>query len=147
MKNSDENIIKIEKENFSDSFLSTLLEIPDYPKQIYIKGKNILDRKNTKFLAIVGSRNHSSYAKMVLEKIISEISGYNIVIISGLALGIDTLAHQFSLQKKMKTIAIPGSGISESVIYPRSNFPLSKQILDANGLILSEFKPDFKATP
>lgn len=145
MKSPDENILKISKENFSDSFLSTLLEIPDCPDRIYLKGKNISDRENTKFLAIVGSRNHSSYAKQALEKIISEISGYNIVIISGLALGIDALAHQFALQKKLTTIAIPASGISDSAIYPRTNFPLSKQILDAGGIILSEFEPDAKA--
>lgn len=146
MNYSDEGIVKIEKQNFSDSFLSSLLEIPDCPKEIYMKGKNITNRENTKFIAIVGSRNHSSYAKDALEKIISEISGYNIVIISGLALGIDALAHQFALQKKMKTIAIPGSGIGESVIYPRSNFPLSKEIVDAGGMLLSEFEPEFKAT-
>jgi len=155
MKKTNENILKIEKESFSDSFLSSLLEIPDCPEKIYIKGKSlclspieyISDRKNTKFLAIVGSRNHSSYAKQALEKIISEIAGYNIVIISGLALGIDSLAHRFALAKKMKTIAIPGSGISENVLYPRSNLPLAKEILDSDGLILSEFEPDFKATP
>lgn len=147
MFKNNENILKIEKKDFKDSFLSALLEIPDCPEQIYIKGKNILERKNTKFLAIVGSRNHSSYAKEALEKIISEISGYNIVIISGLALGIDTLAHRFALSKKMKTISIPGSGISESVIYPKSNLSLSKEILDADGLIFSEFEPNFKATP
>ena len=100
MEISDENILKIKKENFSDSFLSSLLEIPDCPEKVYIKGKNISNRENTKFLAIVGSRNHSSYAKQALEKIISEIAGYNIVIISGLALGIDTLAHRFALAKK-----------------------------------------------
>jgi DNA processing protein len=146
MNIQSENIELIEKSEFNNSFLSSLLEIPDCPEKIYIRGKNI-SREDTKFIAIVGSRKHSSYAKNALEKIISEISGYNIVIISGLALGIDTLAHQFSLQNKMKTIAVPGSGISDSVIYPRSNSHLAKQILDSNGIIISEFDPEFKATP
>jgi DNA processing protein len=141
-----QSIFEIKKESFSESFLSTLLEIPDCPKNIFMKGKNI-DRKNTKFLAVVGSRNHSSYAKMALEKIMSEISGYNIVIISGLAIGIDSLAHEFALKNNLKTIAIPGSGISEKVLYPRSNVNLSKKILDGGGNILSEFEPDSKSMP
>lgn len=142
-----ENISEITKKDFSESFLSSLLEFPDCPKKIYLKGKNNLDRKNTKFLAIVGSRNHSSYAKEALEKIISELSGYNIVIISGLALGIDSIAHNLALKYNLKTVAIPGSGISEKCLYPRSNYSLSQKILDSGGLLLSEFEPDFKATP
>lgn len=145
-KKRQEDLFEIKKENFKESFLSILLEIPDCPEKIFYKGK-IFDRKDTKFLAIVGSRNHSSYAKMALEKIMSEISGYNIVIISGIALGIDTLAHEFSLQNNLKTIAIPGSGISEKVLYPRSNLGLAKKILDNNGVILSEFNPEEKSMP
>jgi len=140
-----ENITETLKKDFSNSFLSSLLEIPDCPDKIFSKGQIIPGRKNTKFLAIVGSRNYSSYAKQALEKIMSEISGYNIVIISGLALGIDALAHQFALAKNLKTIAIPASGVAESAIYPRTNFPLSKEILDKGGMILSEFEPSAKA--
>jgi DNA processing protein len=143
---NSENITEILKEDFSENFLSPLLEIPDCPEKIFLKGK-VFNKKNTKFLTIVGSRNHSSYAKMALEKIISEISGYNIVIISGLALGIDTLAHEFALKNNLKTIAIPGSGIAENFLYPRSNLHLSKKILDSGGNILSEFEPEKKSMP
>jgi DNA processing protein len=144
-----QKIEKIEKENFNQSFLSSLLEIPDCPKEIYFQGKleSFLDRKNTKFVAIVGSRQHSNYGAQALEKIISELSGYNIVIVSGLALGIDSLAHKLALKYNLKTIAVPGSGLAEKVIYPRSNFSLAQNILKKNGLLLSEFEPNFKATP
>ena len=145
-KSNSENIHEVLKEEFSESFLSPLLEIPDCPEKVFIKGK-IINRKNVKFLTIVGSRNHSSYAKMALEKIISEISGYNIIIISGLALGIDTLAHEFALKNNFKTIAIPGSGISEEALYPRSNLHLSKKILDNGGIVMSEFQPEQKSMP
>lgn len=145
MKN-EENILNIKKKEFSETFLEKLLEINDCPKNIYFKGKNF-QKKDTRFLAIVGSRNHSSYAKMALEKLISELAGEDIVIISGLALGIDSLAHQFSLKNNLKTIAVPGSGINENILYPASNRSLAKNILDNNGIIMSEFESDFKATP
>ncbi len=141
-----ESIFSVEKEKFSQSFLKTLLEIPDCPEKIFYKGK-ILPRENFKFLAVVGSRQNSAYGREALEKIISELKGYQIVIISGLALGTDSLAHQLALKYNLKTLAVPGSGISEKVLYPRSNFSLAQKILENDGALLSEFEPDFKATP
>ena len=96
---------------------------------------------------MVGSRNHSNYAKEALEKIISDLQGYNICIISGLALGIDSLAHQLALKNNLKTIAIPGSGIADEALYPHTNLNLAQEILKNDGLILNEFEPLFKATP
>jgi DNA processing protein len=144
-KNSEE-VFEIKKDGFHESFLSPLLEIPDCPEKVFYKGK-ICGRKDTKFLTIVGSRNHSSYGKMALEKIISEISGYNIVIISGLALGIDALAHELALKNNLKTVAVPGSGVFQEAIYPRSNLSLSKKILDGGGVVLSEFEPGARSMP
>ncbi len=137
---------KILKKEFSNSFLKKLLEIEDCPKSLFMIGNNNFNEK-IKFIAIVGSRRHSNYAKEALEKIISELQGYNIVIISGLALGIDSWAHIFAMKYGLKTISVPGSGLNEKVIYPRSNLNLAKKILESNGLLLSEFEENFKATP
>ncbi len=144
--NNGERILKIKQEDFKNNFLKSLLEIPDCPKEIYIQGK-LFKREDFKFLTIIGSRNHSQYAKEALEKIISELSGYNIIIISGLALGIDTWAHKLALKYNLKTIAVPGSGISTESLYPKSNFSLAQDILNNEGVLLSEFEPNFKATP
>lgn len=121
-----------------------ILEIPDKPKELYIEGK--YPDENLKFLAIVGSRKYTSYGKDVCEKIIRELRDYPIVVVSGLALGIDSIAHEEAIKNNIKTVAVPGSGLSEKVLYPRTNFNLSRKILRSNGCLVSEFKPDFRAT-
>ncbi len=132
-----------------------LLEIPDAPKKLYARGT--LPNTDAIFLTVVGSRKYTSYGKDVCEKIISELSISNlstsdvsrlgIVIISGLALGIDAIAHRAALKSGLKTIAIPGSGLNSSVLYPASNHGLANKIVSAGGALLSEFEPDFRATP
>lgn len=127
-----------------ESLPRRILEIPDKPKELYIEGQ--YPDENLKFLAIVGSRKYTSYGKDVCEKIIRELRDYPIVVVSGLALGIDSIAHEEAIKNNIKTVAVPGSGLSEKVLYPRTNFNLSRKILRSNGCLVSEFKPDFKAT-
>lgn len=135
-------IFELEKNNFPP----LLLEIPDLPEKLYYRG-TLPYFENNKFLAVVGSRKYSEYGKTVCEKLISGLSGYNIIIISGLALGIDGIAHATALSSKIKTIAIPGSGIADSAIYPATHFQLAQNILKNNGCLMSEFEPTQKAAP
>ena len=128
-----------------DRYPEKLKEIPDPPKQLFCIGQ-IPDPNEYKFLAIVGSRNHTSYGKDVVNKIIDGLAGYPICIVSGLALGIDTLAHIKALEVGLKTIAIPGSGIDFDVIYPKSNVNLAKKIVESGGAIFSEMLPNEKST-
>lgn len=121
-----------------------LQEIPDAPKKLYIRG-TYPDQKSFKFLTVVGSRKYTQYGKSTCEKIISELSTYPIVIVSGLALGIDTIAHKTALENKMLTIAVPGSGLDDSALYPSSNRNLAHKILDSGGCLLSELEPTAKA--
>ncbi|MFH0755152.1 MAG: DNA-processing protein DprA [bacterium] len=122
-----------------------LREIPDAPKKLYFQGK--LPSPNTKILCVVGSRKYTQYGKDVCEKLISGLRGYDIIIVSGLALGIDSIAHRSALDANLKTIAIPGSGLDESVLYPNSHKQLAEKILENDGALISEFEPKFKATP
>lgn len=117
-----------------------LQEINDPPKTIYLEGE--LPDPNLKYLAVVGSRNNTSYGKAACEKIIEGLAGYPIVIVSGLALGIDAIAHESALRNGLLTMALPGSGISEKAISPKTNFILSRKILEKGGCIMSEFEPD-----
>ena len=147
-----ETFFYIKKENFKKyNLLKKLLEISDCPDELWLsrdfKENEIINNPNTKFISIVGSRQHSVYAKEVLKKIISEIKNQPIVIISGLALGIDALAHKFALENNIPTIAIPGSGLSKEVLYPKTNFKLAEEITNQNGLLISELSPDTKAAP
>ena len=119
----------------SKHYPQKLKYIYSYPLVLYIKGnKNIINRKS---LAIIGSRNCSSYGKNVANFFAKEISKYNINIISGLARGIDTFAHVGALEKGGKTIAVIGTGLD--ITYPDENKNLQEKILANDGVIISEF--------
>ena len=122
-----------------------LREIPDPPKKLYIRG-TIPDETKYMFLTVVGSRKYTTYGKQVCEHIIRGLAPYPVVIVSGLAFGIDSVAHQAALDNNMKTIAIPGSGLDDVVLYPAGNQGLAQKIIQSGGCLLSEYKPDFKAT-
>lgn len=122
-----------------------LREIPKPPKKLFVRGE--LPSGNLKYLAVVGSRKYTPYGKEACKKIIEGLRGYPIVIVSGLALGIDAFAHESALVAGLKTIAVPGSGLDENVIHPRTNLGLAKRILESGGTLLSEFDPHFEATP
>jgi len=121
-----------------------LQELPQPPKQLFLKG-NLPDFEEYKFLTVVGSRKHTTYGRDACEKIIEGLRGYKIVIVSGLALGIDSIAHKSALKNGLITIAVPGSGFSEKVLYPRNNVMLAREIIESGGGILSEFEPELQA--
>ncbi len=125
-------------------FPPLLHEIPQKPSQLFYRG--VLPNAELKLVSVVGSRKYSTYGKQVLEHLISGLQGYPVGIVSGLALGIDSLAHDAALRHKLYTLAIPGSGLDASVIYPATHKPLARRILEEGGGLLSEFEPTFKAT-
>ncbi|MFA6094620.1 MAG: DNA-processing protein DprA [Candidatus Paceibacterota bacterium] len=127
-----------------DEFPLLLREIVDPPKQLHIQGT--IPPDDYKFLAVVGSRKYTSYGKQACEKLISGLRGQKICIVSGLALGIDAIAHKVALDAGLPTIAIPGSGIGRDVLYPATNRGLADSIISAGGALISEFENDFHAT-
>jgi DNA processing protein len=78
---------------------------------------------------------------------IAGLRGFPVAIVSGLALGIDSLAHKTALETGIPTVAVPGSGLTRDVLYPRSHLQLAEEIVNAGGALLSEFENDFTATP
>ncbi|TAK58617.1 DNA-protecting protein DprA [Patescibacteria group bacterium] len=134
-------IRKLSKNNFP----ALLSEINDPPSTLYLRG--VLPPPETKLLAVVGSRRMSRYGQDACEHLIAGLAGYPISIVSGLALGIDGVAHKAALAAGLHTIAVPGSGLSEEVLYPRAHLTLSRDILDAGGALLSEMEPDEHAAP
>ncbi len=127
-----------------EEFPPQLFEIPQPPKQLFLAGA--LPSPETVLLAVVGSRRCTTYGKDACEKIISGLRGYDIAIVSGLALGIDALAHRTALDAGLQTLAVPGSGLSPHVLYPQSNVRLAEEIVSKGGGLLSEYENDFKAT-
>ncbi len=134
-------IKKLKKEDWPES----LLEIADPPKQLNYRGQK--PNWNSVFLTVVGSRRHSNYGKDACEKLIAGLQGYDITIVSGLAFGIDSIAHKAALETNLKTISVPGSGLDDSVLYPRANKSLADKIIKSGGTLLSEFNPTEPAAP
>lgn len=126
------------------AFPGNLVEIPDKPNMLYVRGT--LPPREHKLLAVVGSRLYSTYGRQAVEHIIGGLAGYPITIVSGLAIGIDGLVHKAALAGGMNTIAVPGSGLADSVLYPRQHHRLAHEILAHGGALISEFEPDFHAT-
>ena len=114
-----------------------LKEIYEPPALFYYRGNKEVLKETC--LAIVGSRHMTDYGKSVIPEIISGLIQKNIVIVSGLALGIDAESHRSALNSGGKTIAVLGSGVDEKTIYPSFNRTLAKNIINKGGLILSEY--------
>ena len=126
-----------------------LLQISDPPICLYISSK-LTDTELVKvfrsaLVSIVGSRKHSSYGREITNTIAYDLAKNGITIVSGMALGIDAIAHMAALDAGGKTIAILGCGVD--VIYPQENEHLYKRINDSGSIILSEFAPGTQPIP
>src|SRR5574343_303144 len=88
-----------------------LLEIPQPPENLWILGE--LPKEDLVYLCVVGSRKNTSYGKEICEKIIDGLKGYPVAIVSGFAMGIDTIAHKAAMRAGLKTMVFPGSGLSD----------------------------------
>jgi len=119
-------------------------EINQLPKKLFYAGK-IADW-DRKLLCIVGSRKNTNYGREVTETLIEGLRGYPVTIVSGLALGIDSIAHRAALKNNIPTIAVPGSGLSLDVLHPQSHAHLAQEIAEKGGMLMNEFDLDFKAT-
>jgi DNA processing protein len=115
-----------------------LQQISEPPKRLFVKGK--LPKEDSKVLCVVGSRRHSNYGEESCKKLISGLSGYNICIVSGMAHGIDSIAHRAALDANLQTIAFPGSGLDPSVLYPQKYRELALEIVYSGGGLVSEFE-------
>ena len=128
-----------------DAYPNALKEIPEPPERLWIRGT--LPPEGTKYLTVVGSRALTSYGREACAKLIGGLAGYPISIISGLALGADAAAHRAALTSGLHTIAVPGSGLADVAISPRSNVGLASDILSSGGALLSEHPPDYLPHP
>ena len=132
------NAVSYSKITFSDS--SYPLKLKNYsgmPASLYFKGA--LPDPSKKSVAIVGARKCSSYGRQAAEMFARSLAEHGVQIISGLAFGIDSAAHEGCLKAGGATFAIMGCGIEH--IYPRSNAQLYRRIIENNGGIISEFEP------
>ena len=120
---------------YDDDYPKRLLRCNDAPYMFSYKGSSKFNMEKT--LSIVGTRNATTYGKDVVRRVISDLSAQNISIISGLALGIDTFAHEAALDYKLHTVGVMGSGFGN--IYPTSNNKLAKKMTDKGNTLVSEY--------
>ena len=118
-----------------DNYPRALMDLKDPPKQLYVKGN--LDLLNQPMISIVGTRDCTRYGLMVAKDLASHCVEAGFVVVSGLAEGIDTAAHQGA---NGKTIAVLGNGLD--VFYPSINKELQNEIA-SDGLLITEYPPKF----
>jgi DNA processing protein len=121
-----------------------LTEINDPPKRLYCIGTP--PPKKAIYLTVIGSRTPTDYGCDCVHQLVTGLAGYPIIIVSGLAIGIDGLAHEAALEVGLKTISFPGSGLNWNAIYPYQHRSLADKIISAGGCLLSEFKHEQTGT-
>jgi len=120
-----------------------LREIPDAPEMLYIKGE--LPSFELPWVAIVGTRKATPDGVLFAKRLAKELSEKGFIIVSGLAMGIDTAAHEGTIKAQGKTVAVLGNGLD--AVYPRQNENLAKAIITNGGALISEYPPETPAFP
>ena len=136
-----DQIIKIDQK--SKRFPQLLAQIADPPKQLYCRGN--LELLNSECIGVVGTRKLTSYGKESAQYITRGLATAGFTIVSGLAMGIDAVVHQATLDAGGKTIAVLGGGVDDKSIGPQINYKLAMDILKNHGLIISEYPEGFHA--
>ncbi len=128
----------------SPKYPSLLTEMSDPPFVIFVRGT--LPPNEQPAVAIVGTRKYSAYGKTATEQLATELAKAKVAVVSGLALGIDGIAHQATLTTKGTTLAILGSGINKKNVYPANHQKLAEEIIAQGGALISEYPPGFEPT-
>lgn len=142
LKEAEEEIVFIEKYKITPLFLTDknypqrLLNCYDSPTLLYYKGE--ADLNASKIVAVVGTRNHTEYGKQFTERLIEELTDQHILVISGLAFGIDAIAHKTSLKNNLSTVGVLAHGLDQ--VYPSQHASLAKDMVKKSGGLLTEFK-------
>lgn len=118
-----------------ENYPKRLLNCTDAPTLLYYKGR--ADLNASRMISIIGTRKPTDYGKLVTEKIVSELGGHGISIVSGMAFGIDALAHRAALQNNLPTVGVLAHGLDQ--IYPPPHAGLARELIRSGGGLLTEF--------
>lgn len=143
---AEEEIKFIEKYKIKPLFLTDknypkrLLNCYDSPTLLFYKGD--ADLNVSKIIAIIGTRNHTEYGKQQTEKLVKDLSSQNVLVVSGMAFGIDAIAHKAAIKNDLPTVGVLGHGLDQ--IYPPEHSNLAKDIIKHGGGLLTEFRSKTK---
>lgn len=118
-----------------EEYPQRLINCYDSPTMLYYRGTSNLN--TAKIIAIVGSRSHTDYGKAITEKLMQDLAGSEIVVISGLAYGIDAISHKAALKNSLETVGVLAHGLDK--VYPAENTAMAKEMI-RNGGLLTEFR-------
>lgn len=124
---------------------ASLRNIPTSPAHLFYQGERGLLTEPA--IAVVGSRALTSYGEAACRQLVLDLVRAGLVIVSGLAMGIDTIAHRAALEAGGRTIAVLGNGLKQKHITPQSNLKLARQIIKSGGLLVTEYSPETEARP
>lgn len=143
---AEKEIAFLEKFQIRPLFISD----PDYPKRLlncydpptllYYKGS--ADLNASRVISVIGTRNHTEYGKQLTENLIRDLSGQKILVVSGMAFGIDALAHKACIKYELPTVAVLAHGLDK--MYPSEHSNLAKEIINKGGGLLTEFRKNTK---
>ena len=121
------------------NYPALLRETSDVPERLFVRG-NVDVFQSQYPVAVVGTRRYSAYGKEVAEQFIHGLNVHGMCVVSGLAFGIDSIAHTLAVQNNTPTIAVLGSAVEDDDIYPRQNLNLARKILENGGALVSEYE-------
>ncbi len=123
-----------------EDYPKRLLHCYDPPTLLFYKGTANLN--TSKIISIIGTRSNTEYGKVITEKIMDELAIHQPLIVSGLAYGVDAIAHKYAVKQNLSTVAVLAHGLDK--IYPSQHTALAKEMIAANGGLLTEFRKETK---
>jgi DNA processing protein len=141
-KTAEKEIVFFEKYTIKPLFITDaaypqrLLNCYDSPTILFYKGET--DLNVSKIIAVIGTRNHTEYGKQLAEKLVADLAELNIMIVSGLAYGIDAIAHKAAIKNNLSTIGVLAHGLDQ--VYPPQHAGLAKDMIKQQGGLLTEFR-------
>ena len=126
-----------------NAYPETLKHMGSPPRKLFVRGRFPAPSPDQKYLCVVGSRTWTSYGRECTWRLIRGLKGYPISIVSGLAIGIDSIAHMAALDAGLHCIGLPGSSLDWDEIYPEKHLGLAKKIVASGGALLSAWEPGY----
>jgi DNA processing protein len=124
----------------SPDYPASLKALVNYPLILYTQG-DVKELSNKMLITVIGSRILDPYTEIMVKQILAPLCKLGVGVVSGMAIGVDGMAHQMALENKVATVGVIGSGLDQRCFYPSQNWAMKNQILLSGGCVISEYPP------